>query len=223
MAVPPDTVTVESVMWGSEALIPFAVIHSARGDLAALASVERQAELGTGSSHAQLRSICGTAKGVALAGRGAHEAAMAELEPYVRRPVTPYHQLALSTFLESALALGREDAVRGALAVVGALPPAAVTPTVRSQLQRFEGLLAARAGDAEAGARHLADAVATVRPVGRPFPLAKVLLEHGELLAATGDSEGAEEALREAQRSSRSCERSRGARADHALAEPARA
>ena len=37
---------------------------------------------------------------------------MAELEPYVRRPVTPYHQLALSTFLESALALGRETPYR---------------------------------------------------------------------------------------------------------------
>ena len=101
-----------------------------------------------------------------------------------------------------------------------------MTPTVRSQLQRFEGLLASRAGDAEAGARYRADAVATVRPVGRPFPLAKVLLEQGELLAATGDSEGAEEALREAQRIFAELRAEPwSARADHALAalaEPAR-
>jgi class 3 adenylate cyclase/tetratricopeptide (TPR) repeat protein len=193
-----ETPAAESVVLDSEVLLPLAVIRSARGEIDALMTVERQAEFGAQSRDEQVRECCVIAQGVARAGRGAHEEAIALLEPLLTGTVTTYHQLAISTYLESALALGRDDLVAAGVAVVRTLPAAVATPTIRGYADRFEGLLAARAGDAAQAGALLTRAAATLRPAGRPFPLAKVLLEQAELLVAAGDPEAAEPLLREA-------------------------
>jgi hypothetical protein len=102
--------------------------------------------------------------------------------------------------LESALALGRHDAIEEMVAFIRDIPPAAAVPTIRAHADRFEALLLGRAGDIDAAERLLTRAAALLADVRRPFERAKVLLDHGELLAGAGRGADAEPRLREAER-----------------------
>jgi len=82
--------------------------------------------------------------------------------------------------------------------VVRALPPAAATPTIRAHADRFDALLAARRGDLDHADRLLTRAAALLASVVRPFERAKVLLDHGELLAGSLRASEAAPLLREA-------------------------
>jgi class 3 adenylate cyclase/tetratricopeptide (TPR) repeat protein len=194
----PEDALAESLVTESDLLAPLATIRAARGDLEGLAVLQRQAHAGVGSADSQVREICLIAEALALAGRGAHAEAIEVLVPLARGTLAVYRHYAILGALESALAIGRDDVIEDTIAMVRALPPAAATPTIRAHADRFDALLAARRGDVDGADRLLHRAAAQLASVVRPFERAKVLLDHGELLARSLRTSEASPLLREA-------------------------
>jgi tetratricopeptide (TPR) repeat protein len=110
----------------------------------------------------------------------------------------PMFRLALVESLETAYALGDLDAVTRRLEEFRRRRPADQLPFGVGQVRRFEALLAARAGDAELAEERFRAAAEILREIQARFYLACVLLEHGEWLADSGQSDEAERLLTEA-------------------------
>jgi len=110
----------------------------------------------------------------------------------------PMFRLALVESLETAYALGDLDAVTRRLEEFRRRRPADQLPFGVGQVRRFEALLAARAGDAELAEERFRAAAEILREIQARFYLACVLLEHGEWLAESGQSDEAERLLTEA-------------------------
>jgi class 3 adenylate cyclase/tetratricopeptide (TPR) repeat protein len=197
-ATKPEDALTESLIWQSDLLAPLATIRAARGDLEGLEVLQQQALAGVRSADDQVREICLIAEALALAGRGAHAEAVDVLVPLARGTLAVYRHYAILGALESAFALGREDLIEDTIAMVRALPPAAATPTIRAHADRFDALLAGRRGDIDRADRLLTAAAVLLAGVVRPFERAKVLLDHGELLAGALRASEAEPLLREA-------------------------
>jgi class 3 adenylate cyclase/tetratricopeptide (TPR) repeat protein len=194
----PEDALADSLVMESDVLAPLATIRAARGDLEGLAVLQRQAHAGVRSADDQVREICLIAEALALLGRGAHAEAIEMLVPLARGTLAVYRHYAILGALESALGLGRDDIIEETIAMVRALPPAGATPTIRAHADRFEALLAGRRGDLDGADRLLARAAGLLAGVVRPFERAKVLLDHGELLATSSRASEATPLLREA-------------------------
>ncbi|MEN3285443.1 MAG: hypothetical protein V7607_6583, partial [Solirubrobacteraceae bacterium] len=177
---------------------PLATIRAARADLEGLAVLRREIQGGLGSADDQVREICLIAEALALAGSGAHAEAIEALVPLARGTLAVYRHYAILGALESAVAVGRDDVIDDVVSMVRALPPAAATPTIRAHADRFEALLAGRRGDVDHADSLLTRAAGLLAGVVRPFERAKVLLDHGELLAGSLRHSEAEALLREA-------------------------
>jgi class 3 adenylate cyclase/tetratricopeptide (TPR) repeat protein len=190
---------VELLALDTDILGTLSTVRAARADLEGLEALDRHAKAGLDSADDQVRQVCVIAHAGVLAARGEHAEAIELLTPLARRTLTSYRQQAILGVLESALALGRHDVVQETVSMVGGLPPAAATPTMRAHADRFDALLLARGGDHLAAAERLLLRAATrLAESGRPFERAKALLDHGELLAAAGRLTDAEALLREA-------------------------
>jgi tetratricopeptide (TPR) repeat protein len=194
----PEDALAESLVMESDILAPLATIRAARGDREGLAVLQRQARAGLRSADDQVREICLIAEALTLAGSGAHAQALEALVPLARGTLAVYRHYALLGALESAVAVGREDVIEDMVAMVRALPAAAATPTIRAHGDRFEALLSGRGGDVGGADRLLTRAASLLAGVVRPFERAKVLLDHGELLAGSARSSEAQPLLREA-------------------------
>jgi len=100
--------------------------------------------------------------------------------------------------LEAAFELDDLDSLARRIEEVRQRRPADQLPFQVATADRFEALLAARAGDSETAERKFRGAAALFRELSTPFYLAVVLLEHGEWLTESGRPDEAEPLLEEA-------------------------
>jgi tetratricopeptide (TPR) repeat protein len=182
----------------SELYVALAVARRARGQFEALASLAEIVRDGLDAADPQSRECCRIAYALTLPERGRGAEALELLAPLLRDGVTPHRHLVLLAVLEIARDLGRDDLVAESIGYVRALPPAAATPTIRAHADHFAAHLAARDGDSAGAERLLGAAAAALSSSGRPFERAKVLLDHGELLADGGRDDEARALLAEA-------------------------
>jgi tetratricopeptide (TPR) repeat protein len=99
---------------------------------------------------------------------------------------------------DAALALGAIGATDELLTSMENLRGGMIPQSMRAQTMRFRARLAAVGGDAERAERLFRGAAALMRELATPFPMAVVLLEHAEWLAAAGATDDAEPLLAEA-------------------------
>jgi tetratricopeptide (TPR) repeat protein len=107
-------------------------------------------------------------------------------------------KVAYGEALASALALGRLDVVDGLIARIDAIPPGIRPPSLRALAARFTALGRAARGEHASAEQGFKTAEALLREHGLVFPLAVVLLEHGEWLHGQGRGADAEPLLAEA-------------------------
>jgi tetratricopeptide (TPR) repeat protein len=100
--------------------------------------------------------------------------------------------------LEAAFAAGDVARVESLLEELDAVPRGKVPTWLRAHAARFRAKLAALRGDVANAEAGLKRAAATFREISTPFPLAIVLLEHGELLLQEGRADEARPLLAEA-------------------------
>ena len=179
------------------AVLPRVYLHRGRLDrlrrLFERLPAEPSAEVQDIAAHALARAALARAE-------GRQADALASVEEVLHRVVTehPFYRMAFADGLETAFALDDLAAVERLLEGFRRLRPADQLPFRGAQVLRFEALLAARAGEAEAAERKFKRATALLRELGARFWLGAVLLEHGEWLAQAGRAGEAEPLLEEA-------------------------
>ena len=94
--------------------------------------------------------------------------------------------------VEPALRLGDPARAEELLVSVESVGHGLTAPSVRAQALRFRARMAVGSGDADRADRLFRGAAALMRELATPFPMAVVLLEHAEWLAAAGAAADAE-------------------------------
>ena len=156
------------------------------------------------SADVQARGAVLASRAVYYRGAGRHEEAYAAAEEGLAigarlgLGVSVDAKVAYAEGLESALALGRFDAVEDLIKRIEAIPPGVRPPSLRAQAARFQALLRAARGEHATAEQGFKTAEAIFREHGLVFPLAVTQLEHGEWLVAQSRPEDAEALLREA-------------------------
>jgi hypothetical protein len=166
----------------SEVMLHLAVLQAARGDGAALAASSARIAALLDSNDIQARESAILVGAIAALAEGRPAEALERALPVAPTAHPSSRREAYVLSGEAAVALHDDDALAEVVEIVEGRPPGLSSPAMHAEARRFAGLLAARRGDVEAAERHLAAAADGLRQIGAPFLLAKVLLEHGELL-----------------------------------------
>ncbi len=173
-----------------------------RGDVAAagrilagLSELKDSADIQDRTGYVALSATVLRAEGRYEEALTASEAALASGD---RGGVSVDAKIAFSEELDSALALGRLDALDDLLGRIDAIPPGRRPPFLRAQSARFRARLAAARGEDDGVEQGFKTAGAVFREHGLAFYLAVTELEHGEWLAAQGRGAEAEPLLAEA-------------------------
>ncbi len=170
-------------------LIPLARIQTATGQAEAVKhTLALSTELG-GSQNVEWGPVAQVARAIALRFLGQDEEALAVAMPVATASAEIANEDRREAYLETGLAaleLGDEAVLRELIEFVAEMPPALRSPLMRSAAVRFEGLLAARNGDAKTADERLAAAARELEGVEAPFNRAQVLLEHAEVLGSNG-------------------------------------
>ncbi|HZO78239.1 MAG TPA: adenylate/guanylate cyclase domain-containing protein [Solirubrobacteraceae bacterium] len=176
-------------------------VQAGRGDTA---SLQRTLELATavsGTQNVEWAATPNVAKTVALRALGRYEEALETAMSVATGPGEIANEDRREACLEGGLAaleLGNEEAVERLVKFVADMPSALRTPLLRSTAARFEGLLAARRGDAKAADERLAAAARELGEIEAPFNLAQILLDHAEFLSGAGREDEAAPLLAQA-------------------------
>jgi tetratricopeptide (TPR) repeat protein len=175
-------------------------VHAARADSAGLQRILRRAEAEDESTNVEYAAGPSVARAIALNAAGRHADAIALALPIATSEYVANEDRreAYAEAGRAALALGDEDALERLVAFVAGLPPATRSPLLRAGAARVAGLLAWRRGNADAADERLAAAAREFRDTGARYSLAQVLLEHAEVLSASGREDEAEPLLSEA-------------------------
>jgi tetratricopeptide (TPR) repeat protein len=166
----------------SEVILHVAMLQAARGDTASLAAASARIAPLLESNDIQARESAILVRAITALAEGRPAQALERALPVAPAAHPSSRREIYVVSGEAAVALGDDDALADVVEIVGGRPPGLSSPAMHAQARRFAGLLAARRGDVEAAERHLAAAADGLRQIGAPFLLAKVLLEHGELL-----------------------------------------
>lgn len=156
-----------------------------------------------GSTEFQQRAGYRAAEAVVLRAQGKEREALAAAEEALATtggssPADQTFKIAFPQALEATLSLGERERAEQLLAIVDALPPGRLAPSVRAHAARFRARLAAEDGERGKAERGFATAAAAFREYSMPFYLAVTLLEHAEWLIAEGRADDAELLLAEA-------------------------
>jgi LuxR family transcriptional regulator, maltose regulon positive regulatory protein len=132
--------------------------------------------------------------------RGDLRAAAEQTERYLRR-VLPHNRTdraaGLDLLVRAAVGAGDMDTAKTALAELKTIAALVGTVPLRAAASLAAGCVAAGGGDADAGRRHLEDAVDLFRQSGAPYELARSRIELARALGALGRTDAAiEEAER---------------------------
>jgi tetratricopeptide (TPR) repeat protein len=176
-------------------------IHAARGDQTELDEV---LELGTragGSTNAEFAWGATLARVIALGAMGRHREVLDAALPIATAGTEVANEDRREAYMEAgtaALALDDQAAAERLVEFVANIPPAMRSPLLRAGAARFAGLLAQRRGEVRTADERLAAAVRELRQIEAPFVLGQVVLEHAELLGASGRDDEAAPLLTEA-------------------------
>jgi tetratricopeptide (TPR) repeat protein len=156
-----------------------------------------------GTTDIQQRTGYRAAEAVVLRAEGKEREALAAAEQVMATmggssPADQTFKIAYPQALEATLSLGERERAEELLAMVEALPPGRLAPSVRAHAARFRARLAAEDGERGKAERGFATAVAVFREYSMPFYLAVTLLENAEWLIAEGRADDAELLLAEA-------------------------
>ncbi|MGZ4339163.1 MAG: tetratricopeptide repeat protein [Gaiellaceae bacterium] len=191
-------------LWTLSVLNAEIEIATARGHLEdALRILDEMSTLGE-SADIQERAALLAARAVCFRAAGRYAEALAAAEECIELGsrfglgVSVDTKAAYGEALDSALALGRLDAVEELIGRIDAMPPGVRPPSLRAQSARFVALLRAARGEQATAEQGFKTAEALLREHGLVFPLAVVELEHGEWLLAQGRHDDAEPLLSEA-------------------------
>ena len=187
-----------NIFYLSDALVGIARIRVARADNASLERTMDVIALGLESTDTQVRSSCATAKAIAVQALGEPAEALELARPVIGGEDPGSRRYAYAEACLAAWRLDDEAELIELIAYVEGLPPGGAAPSMRSQADRFAGLLAARRGDQRLGAKRLRRAADGFRELRYPFELGQVLLEHGETLVEDRRADEAERLLAEA-------------------------
>ncbi|MDX6641212.1 MAG: hypothetical protein QOF12_2223, partial [Solirubrobacteraceae bacterium] len=170
-------------------------VQAARGDLAGLEETLSLAVEAGSSSNVEWGAVPLVARAIALQGLGRHGEALEVALPLATGGLDVINEDRREAYVEAglaALALGDEETLETLVAFVATLPPARRSPLMRAGAARLAGLLAWHRGDAPVADERLAAAARELADIEAPFVLAQILLEHAEVLAASGrDAEAA--------------------------------
>jgi tetratricopeptide (TPR) repeat protein len=179
-------------------------IASARGDVAEAKRVLARMSHLKESADVQERTAYAAVTATVLRAEERYEEALSASEEALAASellgagVSVDTKIALSEALESALALGRLDAVEELVKRIDAIPPGKRPPFLWAQSARFRARLAAARGEHDGVEQGVKTAAAIFREHGLTFHLAATELEHGEWLTGQGREEEAEPILAEA-------------------------
>jgi predicted ATPase/class 3 adenylate cyclase len=181
--------------------IPF--IHVARGDLIEARRRFEQFAVAGISADVQERASHSAGHAMLLHAEGRHlealvhaKAALTHAEE-LGRGSQPFRE-GFSVAVDAALGLGYTEQAEALVDDLDRLPPGKVPPWLRAHTARTRARLAALRNETQEGEAGFKRAAAILREISTPFPLAVVLLEHGELYAAQGRAPDAEPLLAEA-------------------------
>jgi class 3 adenylate cyclase/tetratricopeptide (TPR) repeat protein len=189
---------------GGEGLVqPVISYLIARGDVAEAAEVCDRFVGDADAGDAQTRAFRLTMRAMLRNGQGRHDEALefARSALALIDALGSTHNimtLAFAQGLEAGVASGDLPAADELLQIAEHAPPGGIGPVFRATAARFGAAVAAMRGDRETSAAGFGIAEDLFRELQMPFDLAKILLEHAELLVATGRSGEARPMLDEA-------------------------
>ncbi|MDX6657800.1 MAG: hypothetical protein QOH62_2593, partial [Solirubrobacteraceae bacterium] len=167
-----------------------------RGDAAqARAHLDRMVSWERAEDH-DLRGAYSAASGLVALAEGHAEEALAILGPVAREGCADYGngenlRQTWTYGVEAAVVLGRVDEVDELIALIEAVPPGALAPYLRAQIDRARGRAAALRHDPDAGA-HLLAAVDRFASLGYVYWVARGRMELAEWLVGEGRAEEAQ-------------------------------
>jgi class 3 adenylate cyclase/tetratricopeptide (TPR) repeat protein len=185
-------------------LSPLIVITSNQGDVAEarrkfslIAEIEHSPDVQDRGTYASLNAIVLHAEG------HYEEALAASLDVFTEAELLgggfgAIDKTAFETGVNSALALGRLDAVEELLERIDKVPQGHRPPSIRAQSARFRARLASKRGEHDGVEQGFKTAAGIFREHGISFLMAVTELEHGEWLVGQGRAAEAEPLLSEA-------------------------
>jgi tetratricopeptide (TPR) repeat protein len=185
-------------------LIAAAWVPTARGDLDAASAILEACGRLEKSEQEAARTAFAVLRALLLRAEGRNDEAVAILEPIVPERLTATivaqapDKDGFMELLDLLLDRGETERVARLLDELDRLRPGEVTPLVRAHGRRFRARLAAGRGDPDEARTGFKQAAGMFRELEMPFPLAVVLLEHGEWLTGLGEHDTAGPLLREA-------------------------
>jgi hypothetical protein len=171
-------------------------LYALRGDAAqARAHLDRMVSWERAEDH-DLRGAYSAASGIVALSEGHAEEALAILGPAARKGCAEYGngenlRQTWTYGVDAALMLGRVDEVDELIALIESVPPGALAPYMRAQIDRARGRAAALRHDPDAGA-HLLAAVDRFASLGYVYWLARGRIELAEWLVGEGRAEEAQ-------------------------------